>query len=177
MTKQKQHRNHDQDGLSIREKLFCYLYLSNRGNGAQAAAESGYSGDHKNRATDLLAKPQVRAVIDRERARLMRKAEINAERVLRELARIAFFDVRRLFRANGSLTPLSELSEDDAAAISGVDVRKGVLKLRFANKLQALDLLGRWLKMWEGQGAPHNDRLNDLIEALRAGPVETKKIQ
>ena len=162
----------DKDGLNLREKLFAFAYISNRGNGVEAAREAGYNGDLPHRATDLLAKPQVKAVIDRERARLMRKAEITAERVLCELARVAFFRVSRLFRPDNTPIPLSQLDDDASAVISSVDFRKGTVKLRFANKLQALDLLGRWLKLWEGEGAQSNDKLAEVIAALRAGPVK-----
>lgn len=105
----------DQDGLNVRKKIFCFAYLARLGNGSEAAMEAGYKGDLTHRATDLLSKPEVKAVIDRERARLMRKAEVNAERVVQELARIAFFDLRRLFRPDNTLIPLSELDADSAA--------------------------------------------------------------
>ena len=171
-------KSRDQDGLSIREKLFAYLYLSNKGNGAQAAREAGYSGDHKNRATDLLAKPQVKAVIDRERARLMDKAQINAERVLQELARLAFYRFSRAFKPDGTPITPSELDDDTAAAVCGFEVRNGgVVKYRWANKLQALDLLGRWLKLWDGSGDSSSDRLRDVIEAFKAGAADKQNIQ
>ena len=171
MEKKKQ-RSLDKDGLSLREKLFCFAYIAKKGNGLRAAQEAGYSGDFAQRATDLLAKPHVKAVIDRERSRLMRKAEITAERVICELARIAFFRVTSFFKPDNTLIPLSELDENDAAIISSVDFRKGTLKLRFANKIQALDLLGRWLGLWEAQGAQHNDKLDEVINAFKAGPVK-----
>src|SRR5690606_634276 len=39
-----------------------------------------------------------------------------------ELARLAFFDPRRLFNAHGAPIPISELDDDTAAAIAGIEV-------------------------------------------------------
>lgn len=47
---------------------------------------------------------------------------ITAERVLQERSRLAFFDVRRLFRDDGSPVPVNELDADTAAAIAGLEV-------------------------------------------------------
>jgi phage terminase small subunit len=176
----KHHTNTDPDGLNIREKLFCHLYLANKENGAQAARDAGYNGDVGTRAANLLSKPHIAAVIRRERARLVAKAELKAERVIEELMRIAFFRPSRLFRTDAdgkcALIPMNELDEDTAAAISGVERRKGVLRLRFANKIQALDLLGRYLKLWEGEGKGSTNRLKELIDAMRTGPIENETI-
>lgn len=173
--KRTHHMNTDRDGLNIREKLFCYLYLANQENGSQAAREAGYRGDVGKRSTILLSRPHVAAVISRERNRLVAKAQLNAERVLDELMRIAFFDCRRLFRSDNSLIPLAQLDKDTAAVISGADFRKGTLRLRFADNLRALDLLGRYLKMWDGAGDSSSDRLREVLNAFRSGPVADKK--
>ena len=168
-------RNVDRDGLTLREALFCRAYIINKGIGTAAARDASYRGDLRKRASELLATPRIAAVIQRESARLVAKAEIKAERVLAEVARIAFFDCRRLFKLDNTLVPLNQLDEDTAAVIAGAELRKGTLRLRFANKLQALDLLGRYLKLWEGKGDSSGDRLREVIEAFREGPVEKEK--
>lgn len=52
----------------------------------------------------------------------VQRVEITADRVLQELARIAFFDPRRLLNADGSPKPINELDDDTAAAVAGLDV-------------------------------------------------------
>lgn len=175
--KQTQYKNRDKDGLNLRESLFCRLYIINRGNGRQAAEGAGYHGDCNKRACQLLSNDRVAAVIRREGARLVAKAELKAERVIEELTRIAFFDVRRLFRADNSLIPMTELDEVTASGIAGIVVRKGGLRLRFHSKIHAIDLLGQFLKLWDGRGDAGSDRLNEVMEAFRKGPVGKETIQ
>jgi phage terminase small subunit len=165
-------RDRDKDDLTLRESLFVANYLLNKGNGSEAVRSSGYKGDANKRARQLLLRPHVQAVIERERNRLLEKFEVKKERVLRELCRVAFLDVRALFNADGSLTQINELNADSAAAIAGVDYKSGgVIKIRFSSKIAALELLGRWLKLWEGSSDSQKDRLQEVIDAMR-GPVE-----
>lgn len=68
----------------------------------------------------------VKAEIDRLLSEVVEQVKhetgITLERVLRELARIAFFDPRKLFDKAGRPLSLTELDEDTAAAIAGLDV-------------------------------------------------------
>jgi phage terminase small subunit len=166
MKQTKQHNS-----LSVRERLFAQLYLVHKGNGTKAAREAGYSGDLARRATELLKKASIVAIIERERARLVAKAELKAEQVIEELMCIAFSRINRLYRPNGELIPISELDPHDAAAVRYVDFRNGKwVQLRMWDKLQALDLLGQYLKLWDGKGNLAGDRLKEVIEAMRQGP-------
>jgi hypothetical protein len=99
------------------------------------------------------------AAVTRYRAELIQKqleaADVTAERTLREIARVAYFDPRRLFDGRGNLVPIPNLDDDTAAAIAGLDVERRtegrgedaevyyVLKVKLASKVQALDLLTR----------------------------------
>lgn len=83
--------------------------------------------------------------------------EITVERVLREMARLAFFDIRKLVNADGTPKPLHELDDDTAAAIAGLEVARvgnamigegEVLKFKIADKNSALDKLARHLQMF-----------------------------
>lgn len=47
---------------------------------------------------------------------------ITQDRVLQELARIAFFDIRKLYNEDGSMKLPHELDDDAAAVLSGVDI-------------------------------------------------------
>ena len=83
-----------------------------------------------------------------------------AENVLRELRRLAYFDPRRLVDARGCPLPLSALDEDVAAALAAVEVREvggePVTKVKFPDKLRALELLSRHLSMDARQGESEN---------------------
>jgi phage terminase small subunit len=47
---------------------------------------------------------------------------ITQDRVLQELARIAFFDIRKLYKDDGTLKRPDELDDDAAAVLAGIDV-------------------------------------------------------
>ena len=98
--------------------------------------------------------------------------------VLRELAGIAFFDIRRLFNSDGSLKRVQELDGATAAAIASIEVVEigpgGQLELgkkfKSPEKLKALDLLGTHLGMFArkaGDEAP-----DPLRKALAHMPAE-----
>ncbi len=166
----------DKDGLLLREALFCRQYLICKGNVDQAAREAGYVSE--NAGTRLMEREDVRRVIDRERARVFDRLDISVDRVLNEVARIAFFDPRRCFRLDENgvsvMIPLCELDDDTAAVISGVGVRPNgrTTRIRFANKLQALGMLGQHLRLWDGAGNGMVDRLSEVIAAFQEGPVK-----
>ena len=76
--------------LTEKQKRFVEEYLIDL-NATQAAIRAGYS---PNTAKDIgcenLAKPNIRACIDKEIAERSKRTGINQDRVIRELARLAF---------------------------------------------------------------------------------------
>jgi phage terminase small subunit len=84
-----------------------------------------------------------------------KRTEITADRVVKELARIAFTDPRKVFRwgPNGvTLLPSDQLTEDEAAIVAEVSETTtesgGSIKGKRFDKLKALELLGRHLGMF-----------------------------
>ena len=84
-------------------------------------------------------------------------SDISPSRILEELARIAFLDPRKLFDADGNLVPIDKLDEDVARALAGIDhdvirsdgkIVGNTTKLKMIQKTQALELLGRYYKMF-----------------------------
>jgi phage terminase small subunit len=74
----------------------------------------------------LLRNAEVRAAVDAALAKVADRAEVTAERVIRERARLAFFDPRKLLDADGNPIPMQDLDDDTAAAIAGLDVATSV---------------------------------------------------
>src|SRR5690606_6015450 len=60
--------------------------------------------------------------IQAAKAQRSERTHITQDRVLQELARIAFYDLRKLYREDGSLKDPSEWDDDTAAALAGVEV-------------------------------------------------------
>jgi len=100
---------------------------------------------------------------------------VDAETVKGELARVAFASGRDLFDAKGKMIPISDLPDDVASTITGIDVerRKGengetyeILKIRRADKMGALALLARHFKVVGGEDDGVNALANVLADKL-----------
>ena len=92
-----------------------------------------------------------------------KKLDISAERVLEEMARLAFSDVTNLLDEDGKMKPMKELNKDDTAALSALEmsVRNGeelpdgsfelvtTYKAKHWDKVSALEKLAKHLGMFE----------------------------
>ena len=108
--------------MTPKRERFVAEYLID-GNGKQAAIRAGYKPSRAEvTASELLADRKVSEAVAAGRAKLLEKTGITAERVLQEIGRLAFSDVSRLFNADGSLKPLTQLSPEDSACIAGLEV-------------------------------------------------------
>lgn len=105
-----------------KRERFCREYCIDH-NGMRAAKAAGYSvGRAKQWAYELLRLPEVAARVGELDSKLLTKADITAERVMLELARLAFADVRGLYDDKGQLRPVNELDDDTAASIAGIEI-------------------------------------------------------
>lgn len=108
--------------LPPKQERFVEEYLIDL-NATQAATRAGYSARTANeQGARLLANVSVRSAIEKAKAARSERLHITQDRVLQELARIAFFDLRKLYREDGSLKAMHELDDDAAAVLAGVDV-------------------------------------------------------
>jgi len=126
-------------------------------NGRQAAIRAGYSPKTAEvQASQLLSKPNIRAAVAAAQEKRLKKLDISAERVLSELARIGFSDLRGVFDEDGSLLAMSDLPDDVAPIIASVEVTRertrvngdrteteSVTKVRAWDKVKALELLAK----------------------------------
>lgn len=161
------------DGLLPKQWLFVSEYLLT-GNATKAAIHAGYSPKTAySIGQENLKKPVIAAAIaekqqeidDRQAARLQAMEVTNA-RVEKEIARISFFDARKMFNAAGDPIPITELDDDTAACIVGLEVLEqwegvgedrrliGQLKkYRIADKNAALDKAAKILGMYGADNA------------------------
>lgn len=110
------------DKLTPKQELFVREYLKDL-CATQAAIRAGYS---KRTAREIgrenLTKPviarRVQAAMDRRAERL----DISSDRVLQEIARLSFSDVRKIFTDADQLKPVTALDDDTAAAVQSVKV-------------------------------------------------------
>lgn len=108
--------------MTPKQAAFVQHYLVDK-NATQAAIRAGFSAKTASSAGErLLRNVEVCAAIERGMADIAGRLGITAERVLLERSRLAFLDVRKLFRDDGSPIPVNELDADTAAAITGLEV-------------------------------------------------------
>lgn len=175
-----------------RYKLFVEAYLQNGGNGTQAAVSAGYSEKAARQAgTRLLSVAAIRQKIAEVRERSFAGMEITTDRILREVARLAFFDPRKLFDSKGNLVKIHEMDDDTAACIASVDheeifegrgenrVNVGVLrKIRAWDKGAALEKLMKNTGLFEKDNSQTGPAaMRELMEALgaKAGGFKVKQ--
>lgn len=72
-------------------------------------------------AHQFLRNPKIRALVDDLEAEAARAAQIDIQRLLREAARLAFVDSRKLFHPDGRPKEPQELDDDTAAAVGGIE--------------------------------------------------------
>lgn len=147
--------------LSPKRARFVSEYLIDQ-NGTQAAIRAGYSPKTANeQAARLLANASVRAAVDENIRKIHEKNLVTPDRIIQELARIAFANISLAFNKDGDLKPIHEIPEDIIRAIGGLEISEifsgsgddrtqiGVLKkIKMNDKQRALELLGKNLGMF-----------------------------
>lgn len=169
--------------MDRRRELFVAAYLHDP-NGTKAAIKAGYAkSGASTQAVRLLANAKIKAAIDRGMKRRLDKLEISAERVLNEIAKLAFANMTDYMQvtADGQFfVDFSTLTHEQAAAIqeivvdetaggTGDDRRERVQRTRFklADKGLNLERLGRHLKLFTDKIEHSGD--DALIARLDAG--------
>lgn len=137
--------------LEPRQQRFVDEYVIDF-NGTQAAIRAGYSRKTASSiATENLRKPAIQAAIRDRMATISARCEVTAARVVRELAVVAFSDMRSFVEwgpGGVTLKAADGLSDEDARCVSEVSqtdsATGGSVKFKLHDKMKALtDLADR----------------------------------
>ena len=164
--------------MTEKQKIFADEYLIDL-NATQAAIRAGYSAKTANeQGARLLVNVSIQKAISRAMTARSNRTNISQERVVNELAKIAFLNIADLIDQHGNLK--ENVSRDDMAGIEwirskGIETENGYVReteFRVTSKLKALELLGRHLGMFtdrvELSGLQaEQGKLDALIQQLR----------
>jgi len=173
-------------GLTGKQKMFVLEYLVDL-NATAAARRAGYSEKtaeiigHEN-----LRKPNIQAAIGEAQQKREKRTEITSDKVLQQLAKIAFGDIKdfvafenaRVERDIGedeegntiklikeySAVKIRPSDEVDGTLLAEVSETKDGLKIKRHDSLKALELIGKHLGMF-------TDKVE--LTGKDGGPIET----
>lgn len=182
--------------LTAKQKRFCDEYLIDL-NATQAAIRAGYSEKTAYRTgADNLRKPQIEEYIAKRQKELSRSTEITQERVIKELALIAFsnnadyahvVEKKLQVEAGGTLVDVldkdgnpvmyrtvepvltEELTEEQKRALAVIKKGRDGLEVKSCDKVKALELLGKHLGIFTDKiEANVNDTTRSELQELLA---------
>ena len=100
--------------------------------------------------------------------------KVTPKQVVEELAAIGFAKATDFLRiSDGELTVCNTdtLTKADRAAIASIERGTGGIKVKFYDKMKALELLGKYMGMFDGR-SDEQEKGNNLLEAILAATGE-----
>ena len=168
--------------LNARQSAFVAEYLGDvTRNATRAYIAAGYmarGNAAEVSASQLLSHPQVSAEIARLEAdhleRIHQRAGVCLENTLVSIVRSATYDPRKLFHADGTTKDISELDDDIAHAVEGIEVvgfGEGASKVRkvkykLARRSSAQDMLMKHLGGYKADNDSKGEGVADTLGAL-----------
>jgi phage terminase small subunit len=154
--------------LTPKQEKACleYVKAGNKSAAYRAAFDCSKMKDAtvNRNAHAFFEKNKIAARVEELQSKLAKKLEINAEKVLEEIARNAFSDISNFFDENGKLLPIKDIPDMARRAISAVSVKKkfngeydddgneifdDIVEIRTNDKTRNLELLGKHLGLFK----------------------------
>lgn len=153
--------------MKEKDRIFAEEYLIDL-NASAAALRAGFAPATARNASEWIReggareKKGLRQLVEKRMAERSRRTGVSEDRVIMELAKIAFANPADVIDADtGGIR--DDVRPEDLAAVASVKVREGRVEereVRMADKTRALELLGRHLGMFK-----------DNVEVRGAVPV------
>ena len=140
-------------------------------NATQAAIRAGYS---KKTAYSIGVSNLKKPEIQKRQKSAAEKLEITRERVLKELASIGFAkatDFLTIQSGHVLIKDSDDVAADKLAALASVKEGMYGVEVKLADKARALEMLGKYLGLFDGTNPEGDTQKNNLFEAI-AGAAE-----
>ena len=164
--------------MTEKQKRFCDEYLIDLN--ATRAYKAAYPRVKKDTvaATNggrMLRNAEVAVYISERQQDRQLRTEITQDRVIKELAAVAFVDVTEIASVRQGVVRLQstdDLTESQRKAIAGIKETQNGVEIKFNDKLKALELLGRHLGMFKDKVeisglAEEQSKLSELLKQRR----------
>jgi phage terminase small subunit len=144
--------------MTPKQRRFVLEYIVDL-NATHAAIRAGYSpkGAGQKGWQLLNWRPAIAEAVRQAQEARAQRTLITADRVLQQLGRIAFADVRKLTRSGDKgpeFKPLGELTEEEAAAIAEFSSDGKATRIKLHDRLQALDAIARHIGFYDKPAPP-----------------------
>lgn len=174
--------------MTPRHETYCLCRAAGL-SGAESARRAGWSGTRaRSRAYELEQMPLIKeriATLVQERFKAL---HMDVDEVLARVAMIARADARSLYDEQGRLKPMHELTDEEAAAIAGVEtveefsgvgksrVKVGdVRKVRLRDPMPALRLLAEHKKLVKAPTEGMDALAGAIADRLKAARERKRK--
>lgn len=160
--------------MTEKQKRFCDEYLIDlNATRAYKVAYKNVKSDEvaKAAASRLLTNVNVKNYIDDCMEERQKRTEVTQDRVIQELAAIAFSKVTDYATVKDDMVKIKdtdELTEKQIRAISGIKEGKFGIELKLNDKEKALELLGRHLGMWNDKLDIKTPAIDDSMKEMEA---------
>lgn len=165
-------RKEDMRELTNKQQRFVEEYLVDL-NATRAGIRAGYK--HPDNGRQLLTKTHVQAAIQKAFDKRAERTHVTADKVVKELARLAFTDMRSFVRwGPGGFTFVDsdDLPKDETAAVTKVKLNPTQfgdrMEIELGHKDSALRMLAEHVGLFDSKGG-NDDPLEDVARRWKEG--------
>lgn len=133
------------DSLTDKEYLFANYYLGEANlNATEAAKLAGYSSNTaRQQGSRMLTNVNIKKYIQSKSSEILESIGVTQEKVLAEIAKIAFTDITEFFNDDWSLKKVGEISKGKTGAIKSIKKSENGASIQMHDKIKAL------ITLWE----------------------------
>lgn len=164
------------------QKRFCDEYLIDlNATRAYKVAYPNCKKDKTARANSsrLLTIANIKEYISKKQKEIEKRTEVTQDMVIKELAKIAFLDIRKLYTENGQLKNVAEIDDETVGAISSLETLEEyegygndrekigeTQKVKLLDKTKALELLGKHLGIFKETNINVNTNYEEYLKRV-----------